>query len=43
MMADPRTQESQRALDREEGGLAGTRGDKGGSYGAGEMPNETAH
>lgn len=34
--------ENNRALDREEGDKAGTRGDKGGEYGAGEMPNVTA-
>ena len=36
---DERLLESQRALDKEEGDKAGTRGDKGGDYGAGEMPN----
>ena len=34
--------ENLRALDRDEGDKAGTRGDKGGEYGAGEMPNVTA-
>lgn len=34
--------ENQRAMDREEGDKAGTRGDKGGEYGAGEMSNVTA-
>lgn len=42
MMADERTQESQRGLEKEGGDLAGTKGDKGGEYGAGAMPNESA-
>ncbi|KAL8747240.1 MAG: hypothetical protein Q9190_000859 [Brigantiaea leucoxantha] len=40
-MVDERMQESQRGLEREEGVLAGTRGDKG-SVGADELPNEEA-
>ena len=43
MMADERTQESQRGLEKEGGDLAGTKGDKGGEYGAGGLPNETFH
>lgn len=34
--------ENLRGLDREEGDKAGTRGDKGGEYGAAEVPNVTA-
>jgi len=33
---------NQRAQDKEEGAYAGTRGDKGGAYGAGGMENESA-
>ena len=42
MGVDERAQESQRGLEKEEGDLAGTRGSKGGAYGAGEMENETS-
>lgn len=40
--ADERVQESQRALEKEEGVMAGKRGDKT-EVGAEELPNETAH
>lgn len=43
MMADERMQESQRGLEKEGGDLAGTKGDKGGEYGASAVPNETFH
>lgn len=40
--ADERVQESQRGLEKEEGAMAGKRGDKT-EVGADELPNETAH
>ena len=40
--ADSRVQESQRALEKEEGAMAGKRGDKT-ETGAGDLPNETFH
>ncbi len=39
---DERVQESQRALEKEEGALAGKRGDKT-EVGAEELPNEAVH
>ena len=42
MMVDEREQPSQRGLEKEGGDLAGTKGDKGGEYGAGAVPNESA-
>ena len=42
MMVDERTQPSQRGLEKEGGDLAGKKGDRGGDYGAGVMPNESA-
>ena len=42
LMADEREQPSQRGLEKEGGDLAGTKGDKGGEYGAGAVPNESA-
>ena len=41
-MVDERTQPDQRALEKEEGVSAGTRGQPGDGYGADELPNETA-
>lgn len=42
MGADERVQESQRGLEKEGGVLAGQKGDKGGEYGAGALPGESA-
>lgn len=42
MTVDEGMQESQRGLEKEGGDLAGTKGDKGGDYGASAMPNESA-
>ena len=41
MQVEERVQPSQRALEKEEGIFAGTRGKPGDGYGADELPNET--